>query len=185
MPIFFNANYRGVAMLGGTYGLSRKIMDAAIKYGMFVVADYWHKKILPHHFERGARRRYKHQKRKKAYSEIKVKLAQGEGIPDPITGQLEYHQVVKSGLVDIAFEGDTESKASRQRSIKATAGGFVLKMIVPKYIVMRRRRSYPDMRRELTYITTEEAMLLGRVFWRAARQFLRANLIQQTIAGSS
>lgn len=183
MPIFFNANYKGVAMLGGTFGLSKPIVDAAIKYGMFAVAEYWHKKILPLHFTRGARRKYKHQPRKRNYSAIKIKLARGEGVPDPVTGQLEFRNVVKGGLVDIAFEGATESKSKGTRAIRVTLNGFSLKFYVPRYI-LGRKTNFPNMKRELSYITTEEAMFLGRVWWRAAYQFLRANLISHTIAGS-
>jgi len=177
MPIFFNANYNGVALLGGRYGQGKAIMDAAIKYGMYAVADYWHKNILPRHFERGARRRYKHQPRKRRYSEIKVKLARGGSVPDPVTGKPVFAAVVKGGLVDIAFEGKTEEKSERNRTIRVTRNGFVLKMIVPNYIVQRRKTSYPNMKREISTITREEAMLLGRIFWRAAKQFLRANRV--------
>lgn len=182
MPIFFNANYKGVAMLGGTFGLSRPIVNAAIKYGMFAVAEYWHKRILPLHFTRLARRKYKHQPRKRNYTDIKRKLAQGLGVPDPVTGIMQFANVVKGGLVDIAFEGATEDKSKATRAIRVTLSGFSLKFYVPRYILGRKRGDFPNMKRELSYITTEEAMFLGRVWWRAAYQFLRANLISHTVA---
>lgn len=185
MPIFFNANYNGVALLGGRYGLGKSIMEAAIKYGMYAVADYWHKKILPRHFERGAKRRYKHQPRKRRYSEIKVKLAHGGSVPDPVTGKPVFAEVVKGGLVDIAFEGSTETKAERNRTIRVSRNGFVMKMIVPAYIVQRRKTSYPNMKRELSTVTVEEAMLLGRIFWRAAKQFLVANKVNHNSSSAA
>lgn len=174
MPIFFNANYSGVAAFE-KLGAGSQTMESAIRYGMFAVAQFWHENILPNHFERGANRKYKHKRRKKKYSAIKRKFALGETIINPETGQAESHSVVKGGVVDIAFEGHTERKAEESHSIRVTRNGFVLKMRVPRYILGRRRGDYPNMRKELSYITTEEAMLLGRVWWQHAKKFLTSN----------
>lgn len=183
MPIYFNANYRGVALFAGKRGIGQDVINEAIKFGMFQVAEAWHKRILPQHFQPGAKRKYKHKKRKKNYSEIKIKFAQGESIRDPVTGQEESHNVVKGGMVDIAFEGHTETKARRNFTVRVTKSGFALKMVVPKYILGRRRGDYPNMKKELSYITTEEAMWLGRVFLRAAIKFLKVNQVNVQITG--
>lgn len=181
MPIYFNANYRGVGLFASRRGVAQETLNLAIKFGMATVAEAWHKRILPQHFQRGASRKYKHKKRKKAYSEIKVKFAKGESIRDPATGRQEFHNVVKGGMVDIAFEGRTEIKARSGYTIRATKNGFSLKMTVPKYILGRRRGDYPNMRKELSYITTEEAMWLGRVFLRSAIKFIKVNQIHEQI----
>lgn len=183
MPIYFNANYRGVALFAGRRGIGQDVINEAIKFGMFQVAEAWHKRILPQHFQRGAGRKYKHKKRKKKYSEIKIKFAQGDSIIDPVTGERESHNVVKGGMVDIAFEGHTETKARRNFTVRVTKNGFSLKMVVPKYILGRRRGDFPNMKKELSYITTEESMWLGRVFIRAAIKFLKVNQVNVQIAG--
>lgn len=180
MPIFFNVHYQGIAVMSMREGISRKVSEAAIRFAMFAVADYWHTYIFPSHFQAGAKRKYRHTKRKKKYSEIKRAFAMGESYTDPRTGRTERHSVVKGGTVDIAFEGNTERKGRANRAIRVSRNGFRMKIIVPKYITMRRRGNYPDMKRELTSTTVEESVVLRRVFWQAYRKFIDANRVVQS-----
>lgn len=179
MPIFFNANYRGIAIFGKNQGTGKTIMNAAAKYANFRVAMFWHRMILPRHFEAGAKRKYRHKKRKRKYSAIKRLLAAKGEYTNPATGKTETASVVKGGVIDIAFEGATERKSRATRAIRATRDGFVLKMRVPRYLLGRKRGDYPNMKRELSTITTQEAMLLGRVWWREAQRFLLNNKVTQ------
>jgi hypothetical protein len=176
VPIFFHVNYEGVSLLAFQQGLSRRSRDEAIKYAMFRVAMFWHRFILPKHFERGAKRRYKHQQRKRKYSRIKEDFARGI----PYKGELP--TVVKGGTVDIAFGGSTEGKARASKAIKVTTSGFKIRMRVPRYIVMRRRGNYPNMKAELSRITREEARALTKIFARDYIRYIRSQRISQQIA---
>lgn len=176
MPIFFHVDYDGIALFAREMGVAKRARDEAIKYGMFRVAMYWHRFILPKHFERGAKRRYRHQQRKRRYSKIKEDFAAGI----PFRGELP--SVVKGGVVDIAFRGAAETKARGTKAITVTTSGFKLRMRVPRYIVMRRRGSYPNMKRELSTITREEARTLSKIFARDYVRYIKAQRVHQSTA---
>lgn len=176
MPIFFHVDYEGVELFASQAGISQRARDESIKYAMFRVAMFWHRFILPKHFERNAKRRYRHQARKRKYSKIKEDFAAGI----PFHGELP--PVVKSGVVDIAFQGRTERQARGSKAIRATKNGFTLRIPVPRYIVMRRRGSYPNMKRELSTITRDEARTMSRVFARDYMRYVKAKRTVQSTA---
>ena len=172
MPIFFNIDYRGVDIMAKHAGVAKKRQWDAVRDAMVMVAAYWHANTFPKHFTRGAKGRYRHKRRKRSYKRIKRELALGNKVWDKEQGKLVWIRVVKGGLVDVAFRGPTETKARANRWISGTRNGFTLKMRVPRYITQRRRGSYPDMKRELSMITIEEARELKGVFWKYYRKAL-------------
>lgn len=182
MPVFFHVSYQGAADLALKAGAGRRLRVAAMQYANYQVARFWHRYMLPKHFERNAKRRYKHKRRKQRYSQIKRDMANGIGlVTDPRTGEVQLDRVVKGGVVDIARSGDSESKSRKTRNFASTATSWTIRMRVPKYLVQRRKGSYPDMRREIGTNTGEEARLLARVWWAAYRKFLNRNKVRQTL----
>ena len=178
MPIFFHVDYEGIATFSKRAGHGRAMHRAAVKYAMYKVAVFWHGVILPKHFQFGAKFAYKHQRRKRAYSRAKQELAAGATLYNPITHEVEKIDVVKGGKTDIAFRGISEDKAKRNKWITSNHGGFVIKMRVPRYIVQRRRGSYPNMKREISTITPDEAALMSKLFYRHYIRFLRQNRVK-------
>jgi hypothetical protein len=179
MPMWFTATYAGTADFALDQTIGRRLRTTAMQYANYQVAAYWHRKILPRHFEKYNRRRYKHKKRKAPYSRIKRWMAQGQQFYDPKTGQLEKVRVRKSGFVDVVRSGATERKAERSRTIRPTATGFTLRMRVPTYITQRRKRAnYPNMKREISEITSREATDMAREWWKHYRIFLEAHKVK-------
>lgn len=177
MPIFFSVSYEGLAVFAKRRGVAVKTSNAAIRFANFAVANYWHQHILPRHFSRGNKRRYHHQRRKYVYSKIKRLKAQGRQYTDPQTGKTEHEPVVKGGTVDLAYKGSSERKARSTRAIRVSKNGFVIKLVVPRYIVIRRRGNYPNMKREIQTTTLEESKEMRKVFWTAYRHFITSNRV--------
>lgn len=181
MPIFFHVSYEGAADIAFKAGAGRRLRVAAMQYANYQVARYWHRFMLPGHFKRNAKRRYKHKRRRQRYSQIKQDMAHGIGLQtDPRTGQVTIDRVLKGGVVDIVRSGQSESRARKTRNFSSTATGWTVKMRVPKYLVQRRKGSFPDMKREIGTNTGEEARLLARIWWAAYRKFLNRNRVRQT-----
>ena len=173
MPIFFNVDYRMVGVLARQNGVAKRVRDEAIRFGMFQVARFWARHYLPEHFNSRNRQKYRHKRRKPAYRRIKRLMYDGKTFIDPLTGQPDSRDVIKKGSVDIVFTGKSEHKAEGNQGIRATTKGFVIKMRVPRYLVQRRRGSYPDMKKEIASSTTAEANILRKVFWANYRRFIR------------
>lgn len=182
MPIFFFVNYQGAGDLAIKAQAGRRLRTAAMQFANFQVGKFWWRFVLKRHYERPAKRRYKHKRRKYLYSRIKQDLAQGQGLSvDPQTGQVMTERVKKSGVVDIVRSGDAESRTRSTGRVRSTANSWTVKMRAPRYIVQRRRGDYPDMKKELGTATVEEAKLLSKIWWRNYRKFLNANKVNQNI----
>lgn len=177
MPVFYHVNYKGVGVIARNAGVAKRIQREAVKYANFNVAIHWHMFMLPRHFEKRARQRYGYQKRGKQYSEIKRRLAAGGKVFDAKDKVFVRTRVVKGGEVDLAFGGAAERKSEKNFRVSATYSGFTLKMRVPKYIVMRRRGSYPNMKREIGMTTAKEGRVLKQVFMQHYQNFIDANKV--------
>lgn len=181
MPIFFSVNYDMVGVLARRAGVSKRLQNEAIRFAMFQTARFWARHFLPLHFDRKARHRYRYQRRKRMYQELKQIMAAKGSIVDPRTGKQERADVKKSGMVDIVYGGSTEKKAEGNQGINVTTKGFTIKLRVPRYVVQRRRGSYPNMKREIAQSSVEEARKLRLVFWANYRRFIRRNRVNQTV----
>lgn len=181
MPVFFSVDYNMVGVIARRAGVAKRVQDEAIRFAMFQTARFWARHMLPKHFDKGANYRYRYQRRKRQYSELKRIMANKGSIVDPRTGREERARVIKGGTVDIVYGGDTERKAESNQMINVTTKGFTLKMRVPRYIVQRRRGSYPDMKREIAQSSVEEARQLRLVFWANCRRFIRRNKVYDTV----
>ena len=182
MPVFFHVKYEGAADLALKAGVGRRGRVAGMQYANYQVARFWHRFMLPDHFKRNAKRRYKHKRRRQRYSQIKQDMAHGIGLQtDPRTGEVQIDKVLKGGVVDIVRSGESEKRARKTRNFSSTATSWTIRMRVPKYLVQRRKGSYPDMRREIGTNTGEEARLLARIWWKAYRKFLDRNKVRQEL----
>lgn len=177
MAFYFHINYQGAADLAIDAGVSKRVRTAAMQYAYYQTGRFWHRFILPKHFTPTARQKYKYQRRKRRYEEIKRQMALGIPYVDPRTGQQELYNVKKGGRADVVHEGYTEAMARVNRHITSTTVGFTVKVRVPRYVTMRRRRNYPDMRKEIGRITLEEGRILTKVWWHSYRKFLDANRV--------
>ncbi len=173
MPLFFFLDYSGFDAMAFDRQISKRKMNGYIRTAMFDTADFWHRSILLRHFTKNARHRYGYQKRKRGYSEIKRKFAKG------LTVRGERHRVVKNGVADLAFEGDSERKSRRFAAIRGLTTGFTIKMTVPKYLVQRRRNSYPDMKREVGTATITEGREMTAVAMASFKRSMKRNRVRR------
>ena len=178
MPIFFYIDYQGAADMAIDAGMGRRGRVAAMQYANLQVARLFHRVKFPDRFKRNAKRRFRHQKRKRPYSRIKRELSSGREVTNQ-QGKviIPAERVLKGGVVNVVRGGDTESKALNQRWFRSTVSGFTIRMSVPQYIVTRRRGGSPDMKRELSTITQQEAKALSKYWWRQYRKFIDANRV--------
>lgn len=174
MAVFINIDYQGwfaeMRTATGGRGFSRRAKRVLLADANKAAVEYWHRKIIPLHFERAARSRYHYQQRKKPYRDIKQALAAGRRVF--VRGQqLPLERVIKGGTVDVVRKGDTEARAEQQQAIFATENKAVMKIRVPSYATNRRSRTgRPNMGAEILTITAQEKKTLVAV-WK--RQFMR------------
>lgn len=129
---------------------------------------FWHRQFIKKHFEHSAATRYRYQARKEPYKAIKEGLAQGKTYN--INGVTVDDTVIKGGTVSLVRSGATERSAIKPVPIFATPGKAVARVIVPRYVSVRRKSGRPNQARELQTVTTAEKQQLNSVW---AKNFYR------------
>lgn len=162
MPVNIMINYDGFAALMAERNLTVRGARLLQRHAMRDVGEYWHRHLLPRHFRVDAKKKYKHQPRKKPYSKIKRLLAEGKTIT--INGETINDKVIKGGRADIVRSGKAERRAKRGRVIRAGIKTCTVAVRVPSYVAMRRRGPYPDMRNELLQTTAGEVSAMRDVY---------------------
>lgn len=157
MTVWINVDYeKWFALFAGVQrGIPRKGRRILLSEANAKTVAYWHRKIIPRHFDSSARSRYHYQRRKRRYRQIKEELAAGNTVV--VNGQaLPAENIVKLGRVDIVRGGKTETKAERRVAIFATEHKAVASLKVPRHIVSRRRGTRPNMAKEIQSVTKAE-----------------------------
>lgn len=128
------------------------------------VVEYWHRKIIPQHFEPSARSRYHYQQRKSSYRAIKRQLAAGE--PVYVRGvQLPAETIIKGGTVDVVRGGSAERQAEQWVPIAATPAKAVARLRVPHYVKeTQRNNGRPHLASEIKRLTHDDKRRMTRVW---------------------
>jgi hypothetical protein len=130
---------------------------------------YWHEVVLPRHYKRDSKSKYKHKPRKKPYLRIKKRLA----LNLPVVGRRGERirgreaVVIAGGEVDNMRSGQTSRMSRAAASIKVTPTIGTLYMRVPSYVTMRSRQDRPQMGKEITTLTDQEVSEVSKVAHRA------------------
>lgn len=132
---------------------------------------FWIRVFIPKHYERGGHSRYGYQARKEPYKRIKVLLANEGEFFNARTQQIESETVIKGGVVSMVRSGRAEQTARHTvPPIVASPSQAIGKVIVPRYVTIRRTSSQPNQKHELQRITSAERGGLRQVW---AKQFYR------------
>jgi len=136
-----------------------KEFTAIRKRELALVAQRWHREILPHHFTTTAMARYGYQPRDKWYSILKAKK--------------------KGHTRPLEWSGALKGMVTRMARISGTGKSARASLTGPRYLyAYRKAEGQPDKAAELTATTLQEAQSLGRQFrHRVARQL---NAVQTT-----
>lgn len=137
--------------------------------------EFWHRAYIPRHFERSAKSRYRYQQRKEPYRRIKIALAEGRTfMPHNGNGEPIADRVIKGGNVSLVRSGDTEQRSRQKQLVTATPARSSGRVLVPRYIAIRRKSGQPNMRQEMQKLTASERQGLHSVwsknFFRGVRQ---------------
>jgi hypothetical protein len=133
-----------------------EILYAAVEVG----AEYWHSRILPGHFESGASGKYGYAPRSLAY------IRRNKGKPS------------------LVHSGSMRNDLTARAQFKQTAGSVELKMTaralnfapqMPQntadlYVVSRKGRGYPNMKREIMVVLEDEREAIAEVVTRELEQ---------------
>ncbi len=144
---------RGMLVIeGGGKDLPKEFRQL-VKAGLVELVTNWHRKILPHHFKKGAERKYKYLPRTIRYTRRKAK-------EKPMAGPLEY---------------TGKSKRMLMRSVRVSGTSKIAKgvMKAPRYFWMRPTWKpgvavkpggsvHPDMAAEATAVTKGEAVAMAK-----------------------
>jgi hypothetical protein len=163
--VFINADYDGwfAEIAKTSKGISRKGKRILLVESNRRAVAYWHRTIIPKHFESNARSRYHYQRRKPTYRSIKVALAEGRQVF--VNGQkVDPEAIAKQGRVDIVRSGDTERKAENPVAIMSTPHRAVATLRVPRHIVGRPRSGRPNQGAEIKKVTREEKERIVRIW---------------------
>lgn len=167
MTFWINADYEGwfteFAIRNRGYGMTTKGKRAILTEANMRTVFWWHRKIIPKHFDSVARSRYHYQRRKRRYRGIKQELAAGKEVY--IRGQLiPPEKIKKAGRVDIVRSGRTEQQAEAPTPVRATPNRAVAVLRVPRHIVRRPQAGRPDQASEIKKLTKAEQEQLVRVW---------------------
>lgn len=121
------------------------------KAGMTAVADLWHEKYIPFHFETFAAIKYGYQKRTPR-TLIKKKKAAAKG------------KAIKGGRVALVWSGTLERQMRRRGILRVFPKRFVLSKPAGSYITNRPRGGRPNMVQELTKVLPGEERAMAKVF---------------------
>lgn len=132
--------------------LAKTIHFAAVRNGLNKAGDYWHKKMLPGHFEPSAASKYNYEKRETGYIKRKRKKM-GHTLPLVWTGRLKQE----------ATKGKTRKQKTGPDSID-----FIIRLPTSPsgadYVRYNKQLAPGQMLRELTATTPDEDKILGEVF---------------------
>lgn len=173
MAFFFIGEWRGIAALIDERRLTRDGARLFLSRAMKDTGQFWHSVVLPRHFQRNAKRRYQYQQRKRKYSAIKKRLAEGEDVY--IHGELLDEEVIEGGVVDIVRGGYTQSRSKTRPTIVAGPRTATIKFKVPRYISRRRRGSQPNMGRELKTLSTLDRVGMTDVMQHSFVRYVKAH----------
>lgn len=111
--------------------------------GLKAAGEHWYKEIMPKHFEPSAPTRYKYKWRTKKYFERREKRKGGP----------------------LRYSGRLESMAKSRVEIRPIGKRVRVRMTVPRYIEMNRRKGskYPNIKAELTRTTIDENEVLANI----------------------
>lgn len=126
----------------------RKIVKATLS----AMAERWHSKYAPKHFQRGAAQRYGYRPRNRAYKKRKRNEAR--------VGKIDR----RAETNDLIYTGDLERAVLHFPEIKATEGRATVQMAAPSYVPARPpRRNSPWMAAEITATIESEVNDLSHV----------------------
>jgi hypothetical protein len=134
---------RGVVIIEGSPEGMAKEFGQLVRKGLFELVENWHKRILPHHFEPAAERRYLYAPRTIKYLRYKAKRR-------PMAGPLE-------------FSGQSKKELTQMIRVSGTAKRATGAMSAPRYFWMRPAGSnHPDMSEEATTVTLDETNAMAQ-----------------------
>ena len=132
--------------------LARRV-PRLMKFAFERTAMYWHKKMLPRHFERKAKRKYHYQPRRRRYQHRKQAFAKRD------------RKIQKGGRSPIVYSGLTEALAEGRGVIRAYPTRVRLRMPSPRYVTPRPKDpSKPNLHDEILRVMPGENRTLTRVF---------------------
>lgn len=109
------------------------------------MGQHWHQKMLPRHFEPGARERYGYKPRTRKYAIRKNR--------DYTRGK-----ATAASNVDLVYTGFLRRSLSTVATIRAFPTRVTIQMTGPRYVTMRVHNSnQPDKAAEVTAVTRDEA----------------------------
>lgn len=131
----------------------KRTLDKVLKEVWRRVGLYWHKELLPKHFDQSAMREYGYRRRRS----IKWKRKNG---PDVTYNEWKLKKTGEDA--PLLFSGRLEREARREARVSSTSKGCAVKMRCPPYVY------YHGMAAELTKVSDEDRKLMIA----AARKFL-------------
>jgi hypothetical protein len=145
---------------------SKRAVNRIAKKVHQVAAHYWHKFILPRHWQKGAKKRYDHRTRTPAYRRRKLyAFLYGTG------GALGKPQAPDR---DLLWSGAMKRELRKFRTIRAYPTRFSVRMHGPRYIGMRpMNTNMPNLGAEVTTVTDDEQIEVARTAEDALPRFVR------------
>lgn len=142
---------RGEILFEGLPAMSRRDRNELLREVHKQMGRFWHNELLPPHFTRTAKSKYRHKLRTIGYRKKKKKLAE-KGI------------VKGGGEVDNLFTGLLKESLEGVGTVKAYPKRATIRMTGPRYITMRPYRSnQPDKAGEILRVTRGEADEIAKV----------------------
>ncbi|MBC7855916.1 MAG: hypothetical protein IAF94_21010 [Pirellulaceae bacterium] len=140
--------------------LGKNKWKAFCKAGHLAMGLEWQRTMLPDHFNRNARSKYKHQPRTAKYLRNKER-----GGYRKVNGRRV--QIKYGGQVDNVFSGDMEAMLKGSSVVRAFPTRTTITMTGPQYVTMRPYKSnQPAKGREIATTTDEQATVLERILER-------------------
>ena len=153
---------RGTITFTGHAKVLAKDMRAAVKASLAEIAEHWHARTLPGHFETSAESRYHYQARSPSYTRSKTRRF-GHRRP-------------------LVFRGELKRQVTRMARVTSTAKGARVTLRGPKHLhATRRDFGQPDKAAELTAVTTTEVERMARLLDRLVTRRLNANTSKETV----
>lgn len=167
-----------ITYVGAPDATARELPRAA-KEGMTVAAKWWHRTVMPRHFQRSARRRYGYKPRTEKYVKQKIRKY-GRG-------------------TDLILTGLLKQRVLRSHTIRGTSKRISVIMNGPSYLHMYPKGSRPSVdtakndkgerplrplgqiAKELTAVTQDELETLARLVDRVATKRLQRNRTRRVV----
>jgi hypothetical protein len=143
-----------------------------------IAADFWHEKLLPKHFDRGAYREYRYQARTRAHERRKARKF-GHNRPLVYSGALE-RQVLRAREVrTLGGAGSVRRKGAHAGTVKG--GGATIRVRGPNYLKPQTRsprmpdfaqeiRAFSNRDKQALVVELNRALQLGLKFARFAEE---------------